>query len=117
MTERIGDSGVDTSRPCAKLRAKAMSAPPSISVILACKNPGSRLADAIESFAEQRHVAAELIVIDGASTDGTREWLEARRDRFAALVSEPDAGVFPALNQGIARARGEWVYFFGADDR
>jgi glycosyltransferase involved in cell wall biosynthesis len=94
-----------------------MSAAPPISVILVCQNPGPRLHAALESVWAQLHVGPELIVIDGASTDGSREWLEARRAKLAALVSEPDAGIYDAMNKGIALARGEWVLFLGADDR
>ncbi len=99
------------------LARNAMSAAPSVSVIVVCLNPGSRLATALESVWAQRHVAPELIVVDGGSTDGTREWLERHRDRIAVIVSEPDTGVYDAMNKGIARAHGEWVYFLGADDR
>lgn len=84
---------------------------------MACKNPGSRLPAALASVWEQRHVEPEIIVIDGGSTDGTPAWLEAQRARLAAVVSEPDGGVYEALNKGVARARGDWVYFLGADDR
>lgn len=66
---------------------------------------------------EQRWVQPELIVIDGGSTNGTREWLESQRQRISTLVSEPDAGVYDAMNRGIAAAHGEWVLFLGADDR
>lgn len=84
---------------------------------MACKNPGPRLHAALASVWEQKWVEPELIVIDGASTDGTREWLEAQRPRLAALVSEPDRGVYDAMNKGLNRATGEWVLFLGADDR
>jgi glycosyltransferase involved in cell wall biosynthesis len=94
-----------------------MSATPSLSIVVACKNPGPRLAAALASVWAQLHVAPELIVIDGASTDGTRAWLDAHRDRLAGFVSEPDAGVYEAMNKGVARATGEWVLFLGADDR
>jgi glycosyltransferase involved in cell wall biosynthesis len=66
---------------------------------------------------EQQHVAPEIIVIDGGSTDGTREWLATQQRRFGVWVSEPDAGVYDAMNKGVARARGDWVYFLGSDDR
>jgi putative colanic acid biosynthesis glycosyltransferase len=77
-----------------------MPAPPAISVIIVCKNPGPRLPAALTSVWDQPHASSEIIVIDGASTDGTREWLEALRGRLAALVSEPDAGVYAAMNKG-----------------
>lgn len=91
--------------------------PPIISVIVVCQNPGPRLRVALASVWAQHGPPPELIVIDGASTDGTREWLEAQRARLATLVSEPDAGVYDAMNKGLAVARGEWVLFLGADDR
>ncbi len=59
---------------------------------------------------------AELVVIDGGSSDGSREWLESQRARIAAFVSESDRGVYDAMNRGLAAARGEWVLFFGSDD-
>lgn len=99
------------------LAPNAMSSTPTLSVIVACKNAGKRLPAALESVWSQRDVALELIVIDGQSTDGSLAWLEARRDRIATFISEPDEGVYFALNKGIARARGEWLYFLGADDR
>jgi glycosyltransferase involved in cell wall biosynthesis len=95
-----------------------MSAPtPIISVIVVCKNPGPRLPVALASVWEQLHVRAELIVIDGGSTDGSRGWLESQRPRLDRLVSEADRGVYDAMNKGVAAARGEWVLFLGADDR
>lgn len=95
-----------------------MPAPaPLFSVVLVCRNPGPRLPAALESVWAQKGPAAELVVIDGASTDGTREWLETRRDRLGALVAEPDRGVYDAMNKGVARATGDWVIFLGADDR
>lgn len=94
-----------------------MPAAPDFSVIIACKNPGSHLPTALASVWEQRHVQIELIVIDGGSTDGSQEWLEAQRSRLATLIAGPDRGVYDALNKGIAAAHGNWVYFLGADDR
>ena len=95
-----------------------MSAPtPSLSIIVVCLNPGSRIQTTLASVWDQKWCEPELIVIDGGSTDGTREWLEAQRPRLAALVSEPDRGVYDAMNKGLARAHGEWVLFLGADDR
>ncbi len=95
-----------------------MSAPtPSFSVIVPCLNPGPKIQAALASVWEQKWCEPELIVIDGGSTDGTREWLEAHRPRLATFVSEPDRGVYDAMNKGLAHAHGEWVLFLGADDR
>jgi glycosyltransferase involved in cell wall biosynthesis len=94
-----------------------MSAPPVISVILVCKNPGPRLQAALESVWAQQNASCELIVIDGGSTDGTREWLEAQRGRLAAFISEADTGAYAAMNKGVRFARGNWLLFLGADDR
>ena len=92
------------------------ASPPSISVIVVCRNPGARLRTALESVWAQTFLP-ELVVIDGASTDGSREWLESQRPRIAALVSEPDAGIYPAMNKGLAATTADWVLFLGADDR
>lgn len=101
------------------LAANAMTpdTPPLISVIVVCRNPGQRLEPALASVWDQRDASFELIVIDGASTDGSAAWLEAQRARIARLISEPDRGVYEAMNKGIAAARGEWLLFLGADDR
>lgn len=91
-----------------------MSAP-LVSVILVCRNPGPRVREALASVWTQPDT--EAVVIDGASGDGTREWLETQRRRLGTLVSEPDSGIYEAMNKGVAAARGEWVLFLGADDR
>ena len=61
---------------------------------------------------------SEHLIIDGASTDGTIDLLQAFKQRFPNLsfVSEPDAGIYDALNKGIALARGEWIHVIGCDD-
>jgi len=67
--------------------------------------------------AEQDWSAIEHIVIDGASTDGTREILERFRSRLGYLVSEPDNGIYDAMNKGLAHASGDIVCFLNADDQ
>ncbi|MBL9188262.1 MAG: glycosyltransferase [Opitutaceae bacterium] len=94
-----------------------MSHAPNLSVIVACKNPGTRLHAALASVWAQRDAALELIAVDGGSTDGTQAWLDARRAQIATLIAEPDRGVYDAMNKGVAAARGEWLCFLGADDR
>ncbi|MDQ6960493.1 MAG: glycosyltransferase family 2 protein [Mariprofundaceae bacterium] len=87
-----------------------------ISVITAVFNARETVADALESALGQTHPDIELIVIDGASTDGTKELLESYKDRFGVFVSEPDHGIYDALNKGIAHATGDVVGFLHADD-
>ena len=112
------ESSVDTTHYNLKLTPNAMPAlPPPISIILVCKNPGPRLAEALESVWAQRDLTPEIIVIDGASTDGTVAWLEQHRARLAHFTSAPDAGIYDAMNRAVALARGEWILFLGADDR
>ena len=65
---------------------------------------------------EQDYPAIEYIVIDGASTDATLEVVNRYRDRIATVVSEPDAGIYDAMNKGIARATGDVVGILNADD-
>lgn len=90
---------------------------PLVSIILVCRNPGLPVREALESIWAQTGPDHEIIVIDGASTDGTREWLEQQTARIGALVSESDNGIYDAMNKGIAAARGDWVFFLGSDDR
>ncbi len=87
-----------------------------ISVITAVWNNCETVAQALESILAQTYTNVEMIVIDGASTDGTREVLERYRDKLAVLVSERDAGIYDALNKGIARATGDVIGFLHADD-
>jgi glycosyltransferase involved in cell wall biosynthesis len=88
-----------------------------ISVITVCYNSVRTLERSLQSVAEQDWSAIEHIVIDGASTDGTKEILERFSSRLAYLVSEPDNGIYDAMNKGLARATGDIVCFLNADDQ
>ena len=90
---------------------------PFFSIIIVCRNPGPRLRAALDSVLAQREVNFEIVVVDGASTDGTSEWLKSQRHRIPALVSAADTGVYDAMNKGVLLACGEWLLFLGADDR
>lgn len=77
-----------------------------------------RVGRALRSILDQEHdLNIELIVVDGGSTDGTLEVLESYRDRLSVLISEPDDGIYDAMNKGIARATGDVVGILNADDR
>ena len=94
-----------------------MSRTPLLTVIVACRNPGPQIRLALDSIFTQEPDPPEVVVIDGASSDGTREWLESQRPRLSTLISEPDGGVYAAMNLGVRHARGDWLLFLGADDR
>lgn len=87
-----------------------------ISVITICRNLEQGIARTIESVRAQDHAEIEHVIIDGGSTDGTLAILDRYRDRFAVLVSEPDTGIYNAMNKGLARATGDLVHFLNGGD-
>lgn len=87
-----------------------------ISVITAVFNNRQTIAAAVDSVLSQACVEVELLVIDGGSTDGTLDVLQAYGDRLSVLVSEPDEGIFDALNKGILLSTGDVVGFLHSDD-
>jgi len=89
---------------------------PFISIILPTRNVARVLPRCLESIAAQTFRDFEVVVVDGASTDGTLEILKAKGANVGYLVSEPDRGVYHARNKALVHARGEWVCFMGADD-
>jgi glycosyltransferase involved in cell wall biosynthesis len=89
---------------------------PLVSIITVTFNAKKLIADTIESVLAQTWLNYELIVIDGASTDGTLEILR-KYESHIKLLSEPDKGIYDAMNKGISRAKGDWIYFLNAGDR
>lgn len=87
-----------------------------VSVITAVFNGEKTIAQAIESVLGQDYPAVESVVIDGGSSDTTMSILEPYRSRLGKLVSEPDGGIYDALNKGIRYASGDVVGFLHADD-
>ena len=87
-----------------------------ISVITAVFNRQDTIDFAIKSIHSQLYSSVELIIIDGASSDGTLDKLEMYGSRLNVLISEPDGGIYDALNKGIKHATGDVVGFLHADD-
>lgn len=87
-----------------------------ISVVTAVWNRVNTVGDALDSLAAQDHPEIEHVVQDGASTDGTVDVIEARNDPRISLISEPDHGIYDAINRGIARATGDVVGLLHSDD-
>lgn len=88
-----------------------------ISVITVVRNGVSVIAECIESVLAQRIKNLEYIVIDGASTDGTLEIIRRYGDMVSVCISEPDHGLYDAMNKGLRLARGRYIHFLNADDR
>lgn len=89
---------------------------PLISIITAVRNGEDHLERTILSVLEQNYKHIEYIIIDGASTDGTREIIRKYENRIACLISEPDEGIYDAMNKGIERATGKWINFMNSGD-
>lgn len=88
----------------------------SISVITVCFNSVETIARALQSVADQDFPQIEHIVIDGASNDGTLSVINEFKDHLAYVISEPDRGIYDAMNKGLALAKGDVICFLNADD-
>lgn len=89
---------------------------PKFSVITVTYNAEKVLEDTVQSVISQTYHHVEYIIIDGASKDGTLEIVNRYRDRIHQLVSEPDKGLYDAMNKGIALATGDYLCFLNAGD-
>ena len=91
---------------------------PKISVVTAVKNAVGPLRRTLESVASQTWPHVEHLVVDGGSGDGTAELLRGQmeRGRVTWWCSEPDGGIYEAMNKGVRQACGEWLLFLGAGD-
>ncbi len=88
----------------------------SITVIVVVLNGAKTLQRCIDSVADQAYSNKELIIIDGGSVDRTLETIELNAPLIDCWLSEPDRGIYHAMNKGVDRASGEWIIFLGADD-
>ena len=87
-----------------------------VSIITVVYNGVETIRDCIESVLGQTHPELEYIIVDGESTDGTVELVKTYGDRVSRFVSEPDKGLYDAMNKGIGLAAGEVIGFLNADD-
>ncbi len=85
------------------------------SIIMATYNCGEKIENTLQSIFSQNKELFELIVVDGASTDNTLEYLKKYKSSLT-LISEKDEGIFDAFNKGIDIASGKYIYFIGAGD-
>lgn len=89
---------------------------PLISVVIATRNAARSLPRCLESLRAQAFREFEVVVMDGASADGTVDLLKSSGDVVTTWRSSPDAGLYSAWNAALPIARGEWLCFLGADD-
>lgn len=89
---------------------------PLISVVTVSYNAVSVIEKTILSVISQTYSSMEYIIIDGGSTDGTVDVIKKYSDKISYWVSEPDKGVYDAMNKGVKIASGEWVNYMNAGD-
>lgn len=89
---------------------------PKLSFITVSYNCVSVIEETILSVINQNYQNIEYIIIDGGSQDGTVDIIKKYQDRIAYWVSEPDGGIYDAMNKGTQKVSGDWVFFLGAGD-
>jgi len=89
---------------------------PKISIVMAVFNSAQTLQCSLDSVRAQTYPNTELIVIDGASTDGSVDIIRANSHLISYWESRPDRGIYHAWNKALDHVRGDWIHFLGADD-
>ncbi|MCX6214051.1 glycosyltransferase family 2 protein [Spirosoma sp.] len=89
---------------------------PTISVIVPVYNADKWLKSALDSIISQSYDDYELIIVDGLSKDDSLKIINDFISEIDVLISEDDTGIYDAMNKGINNAKGEWLFFLGADD-
>ncbi|MED7789177.1 glycosyltransferase family 2 protein [Francisella sp. 19X1-34] len=87
-----------------------------VSVITVVYNAKELLEETILSVLNQSYKNVEYIIIDGGSTDGTLDIIKKYQDHISQYISEPDKGIYDAMNKGISLAKGQWLNFMNAGD-
>lgn len=88
-----------------------------ISIITATFNSAANIAQCLQSVNSQTYTNIEHIIVDGASTDETVAIIQSTPNRVTSVISEPDKGIYDALNKGIQKATGDLIGFLHSDDR
>ena len=93
-----------------------MNNPPLITIITVAYNAVKDIENTILSVLNQTYPNIEYIIIDGGSTDGTLDIIKKYEDKISYWVSEPDKGIYDAMNKGTLKATGGWLNFMNAGD-
>lgn len=104
-----------------RVKADSLSLPnslylPRVSVITVVKNDINGLARTLDSIKVQDYTNFQMVVIDGGSTDGTLKLLGQYAAAIDSFITEPDEGIYHAMNKGVKMADGEWLLFMNAGD-
>lgn len=89
---------------------------PKVTVVTVSYNAEKEIERTIQSVLGQTYPHVEYIIIDGASTDGTVDIIKKYEDKLGYWISEPDEGIYYAMNKAIDKASGKWVNFMNAGD-
>jgi glycosyltransferase involved in cell wall biosynthesis len=87
-----------------------------VSIVTVCFNSGATIRDTIKSVLNQTYPNIEYIIVDGGSTDDTLQIVSEYGDRIEKIVSEPDKGIYDAMNKGITLATGDVIGILNSDD-
>ena len=114
VLRRLGalERGPDDGEP---ERPPAPESGPRVSVVIATHDGRELLAACLRSLAAQRYTPLEIVVVDGGSSDGTREWLRAEHPSVALVASPGNPGFATACNLGVAAASGEYLLLLNND--
>lgn len=99
-----------------KIKQEGKISAPLLSVITVVYNSVNLLESTIESVTNQEYPNIEYIIIDGGSTDGTVDIIKKFESVIDFWISEPDTGIYDAMNKGIAKASGEWISLMNSGD-
>jgi glycosyltransferase involved in cell wall biosynthesis len=87
-----------------------------VSIVTVSYNSARTIADCIDSVLSQNHPDIEYIVVDGASSDGTAEMVNRYGERISKFLSEPDQGIYDAMNKGLTLCTGDVIGILNSDD-